>query len=194
MNQNVNVNKTNFQYPGLALKQRWRATWKWAIENLKLVHWKPMLVSKIKGWTWSSCSCFIVSSTWKSVCPLLPKSSLFDKLSIGLLQQWVRWYTGVVTPKMMCNHNIITRNEKNRSKLLILQSFSILCYMYIFKKWKHFQITKFNRVYMAGGQALPSTNFFPYKFWALNCHQILYFNATDPKLSSSTYFSCPFHF
>ena len=58
----------------------------------------------------------------------------------------------------MCNHNIISRNEKNRSKLVILQSFSVLCY--IFRKWEHFQITKFNRVYMAGGQALPSSNFF----------------------------------
>ena len=26
----------------------------------------------------------------------------------------------IVTPKMMCNHNIISRNEKNRSKLVIL--------------------------------------------------------------------------
>ena len=58
----------------------------------------------------------------------------------------------------MCNHNIISRNEKNRSKLVILQSFSALCY--IFRKWEHFQITKFNRVYMAGGEALPSNKFF----------------------------------
>ena len=77
---------------------------------------------------------------------------------IGLLQQWVRWCSH---PKMICNHNIISRNEKNRSKLVILQSFSTLCY--IFRKWEHFQITTFNRVYMAGGQALPSSNFFPYK-------------------------------
>ena len=59
----------------------------------------------------------------------------------------------------MCNHNIISRNEKNRSKLVILQSFSILCY--IFRKWKHFQITKFN---MAGGQPLPSGNYLSLRF------------------------------
>ena len=57
--------------------------------------------------------------------------------------------------------SIISRNEKNRSKLVILQRFSALCY--IFRKWEHFQITKFIGVYMAGGQALPSSNFFPYK-------------------------------
>ena len=40
------------------------------------------------------------------------------------------------------------------------------------------------------GQGLPSSNFFPYKsyhFWYLYCCQILYFNATDPKLGSPTY-------
>ena len=93
---------------------------------------------------------------------------------------------------MMCNQNMISRNEKNRSKLAILQSFSVL--RYIFRKWEHFQITKFNRVCMA----LPSSNFFPYKssyhFWDLNCHQILYFNVTDLKLSSSTYFFLLFPF
>ena len=51
----------------------------------------------------------------------------------------------IVTPKTICNHNIISRNEKNRSKLVILQSFSVLCY--IFRKWEHFQITKFNSLY-----------------------------------------------
>ena len=44
----------------------------------------------------------------------------------------------------MFNHNSISRNEKNRSELVFLQSFSVLCY--IFRKWEHFQITKFNRV------------------------------------------------
>ena len=39
---------------------------------------------------------------------------------------------------MMRNYNIISRNEKNSSKLVILQSFSVLCY--IFRKWEHFQI------------------------------------------------------
>ena len=33
-------------------------------------------------------------------------------------------------------------------------------YVLYSRKWEHFQITKFNRVYMAGGQALPSSNFF----------------------------------
>ena len=97
----------------------------------------------------------------------------------------------IVTPKTMCNHHIIARNEKNRSKLVILQSFNALCY--IFRKWEHFQITKLNRVYMAEGQALPSSNIFPYK-WDLNCHQILYFSATDLKLVSSTYFFLLFPF
>ena len=62
----------------------------------------------------------------------------------------------IITPKMICNNNIISRYE-NRSKLVILQSFSIL--WYIFRKWEHFQITKFNRVYMAGGQPLPPATF-----------------------------------
>ena len=35
----------------------------------------------------------------------------------------------IVTPKTMCNHNTIFRNEKNRSKLVILQTFSVLCYV-----------------------------------------------------------------
>ena len=57
----------------------------------------------------------------------------------------------LVSPKMMCNHNIISRNEKNRSKLVILQSFSLLCY--IFRKWDHFHITKFNIVSLYGRRA-----------------------------------------
>ena len=65
---------------------------------------------------------------------------------IGLLQQWVTCRDiPVVTPKTMCNHNIISRNKKNRSKLVILQSFSVLCC--IFRKWEHFQITKFKSLY-----------------------------------------------
>ena len=86
-----------------------------------------------------------------------------------------------MTPKTMCNHNI-PRNEKNRSKLVILQSFSVLCY--IFRKWEHFQITKFDRVYMAGGQA---------QLLAIQVLLIIMrfplpnFNATDLKFGSSTY-------
>ena len=37
------------------------------------------------------------------------------------------------------------------------------CETGLLRKWKHFQITKFNGVYITGGQALPSGNFFPYK-------------------------------
>ena len=36
----------------------------------------------------------------------------------------------LVTPETMCNHNIISRSEKNRSKLVILQSFSVLCFIF----------------------------------------------------------------
>ena len=47
-------------------------------------------------------------------------------------------------------------------------------------------------------KGLPSSNFFPHKssyyFWYLYCHHILYSNATDLKLGSSTYFSCSVHF
>ena len=88
----------------------------------------------------------------------------------------------LVTPKLMCNHNIISRNERNGLTKISNPAKSLLSsyYRYIFRKWGHFQITKFSRVYMAGGQALPSSNFFPYKsswyFWDLNCHQTLYFN------------------
>ena len=50
----------------------------------------------------------------------------------------------------------------------------------------------------AGGQDLPSSKFFPYKsskyFRGLNCCQILYSNATDFKLDSSTYLSLLFSF
>ena len=54
------------------------------------------------------------------------------------------WSRGILTPKTMCNQNLIYRNEKNRSKLVVLQSFSIVCY--IFGKLEHFQIPNFNRV------------------------------------------------
>ena len=69
----------------------------------------------------------------------------------------------------MCNHNI-SRNKKNRSKLVILQS----C---IFRKWEHFQITEFSRVYMAGPPATFSKN--PLN---ISATKFLYFNATDPTL------------
>ena len=36
----------------------------------------------------------------------------------------------IVTPTTMCNDNIISRNEKNMSKLVILQSLSVLCYIF----------------------------------------------------------------
>ena len=108
---------------------------------------------------------------------------------------WAIGSHDIVTPKTMCKHNIISRNEKNRSKLVILQSFSALCY--IFRKLEHFQITKFNRVYMymAGGQALPSSNFFhtnPLRFglppnFIFQCYRHL-------KPGSSTYFFLLFPF
>ena len=86
----------------------------------------------------------------------------------------------IVTPKTMSNHNIISRNEENRSKLVILQSFSVLCYT--FRKWEHFQITKFNLIKSLNLIWLEAS-LFPYKsseyFWDLNCHQMLHFNATD---------------
>ena len=63
-------------------------------------------------------------------------------------------------------------------------------------EWEHFQITNFNR---AGGQGLPSSNFChtnPLQNICeyLNCCQILYSNATDLKLGSSTYFFLLFPF
>ena len=51
---------------------------------------------------------------------------------------------------------------------------------------------------VAGQQGLLASNFFPYKssyrFWYLDCCQILYFNATDLKRGSSSYFFLLFHF
>ena len=64
----------------------------------------------------------------------------------------------------MCNHKIIFLNEKNRSKLVILQSFSALCY--IFRKWEHFQITKFNGVHIY--------------FWDWNCPPNFLFQCSRP--------------
>ena len=88
----------------------------------------------------------------------------------------------------MCNHNTISRNEKNPSKLVILRGFSVLCYII------HFQITKFNRLYMGqGGATFSHTNPLT-DFWGLNCHQILYSSATDLTLGSPTYFFLLFPF
>ena len=95
----------------------------------------------------------------------------------------------IPTPKTMCNYNITFGNEMKRLKLVILQSFSVLCYMY--KKWEHFQITKFNRVYMAGGQALPSATF---SIQILLIFLKFKLPHTDLKLGSSTVFSCFFSF
>ena len=58
----------------------------------------------------------------------------------------------IVTSKMMCNHNI-SRNEKNSSKLVILQSFSILCY--IFKKWEHFKSLNLIEFILLEGKPCP---------------------------------------
>ena len=72
-----------------------------------------------------------------SICDIQNQRDSLLTAIIGLFQQWVTWYSHPY-------HNIISRNENNRSKLVILQSFCVLCY--IFRKWEHFQITKFNRV------------------------------------------------
>ena len=48
------------------------------------------------------------------------------------------WSRDIVTPKTMCNYDIISRNERTGQKWVLLQSFSVLCY--IFRTWEHFQI------------------------------------------------------
>ena len=97
----------------------------------------------------------------------------------------------IVTTKTMCNHNIISRNEKNRSKLVILQSFSVLCY--IFRKWEHFQITQFNRVYKYGWTAsLALQQLFPIQilliFLRFELLPNFIFHCYRPQTWQSTYF------
>ena len=110
---------------------------------------------------------------------------------IGLLQlNW--WSRDIVTTKTMRNHNIIYRNEKNRSKLVILQSVSLL-----FRKWEHFQTPNLIEfIWVEGKPCSPGTishtnllNIYE----SSTAPKSLYFNA-DLKLGSSTYFCLLFPF
>ena len=91
-----------------------------------------------------------------------------------------------LTPKMMCYHNIISRNEKNRSILVILQIKFKHVLFYIFRKWEHFQITKFDRIYMAGWQALSSSN-------VSHTHPLNISEILTSNLAVLLIFSCSFH-
>ena len=165
--------------------------WYWhLISIMEVMGWNPVeATSFFLGFICSCFKCFVTARS-SFTCILYLKFSLWD------CETNHNGSHAIITTEMMCNHNIISRNEKNRSKVVILQSFSVLCYM--FRKWEHFRITTFHRLYMAGGQPLPSSNSSHTNLSVsrdLNCHETLYFNGTLQylKLSSTTFF-CSFHF
>ena len=75
----------------------------------------------------------ILEALQKKQCNYFWGYSSHNHSQLGLCNNGSR---GIIIPKTMCNHNIISRNEMNRLKLVILQSCSILCH--IFRKWEYF--------------------------------------------------------
>ena len=149
----------------------------------------------MKSGTWyQSDSLFVQFNSFAEVC-VFTSVPLPNELSTIFPAQFSNnGSRDIVTPKTMYNHNIISRNEKNRSKVVILQSFSVLSYL--LRKWEHFQITKLNRVYM-GSLALQPP--FPIQILLIFLRFELPPNFTFQCYRPQTwqfyfFFSCSFHF